>query len=277
MKKILYLIISFLTISCIDDVKLDLKENTEQLVIDASINWFKGNDGKQQKIVLTKSTNFYEYSVPTVSGAKVQINDDLGNLYIFVDSKKNGEYLCSNFKPEINKKYFLTIIYKNESYISEAILQKTPAIEDIIQKEEGGVFGQSLEVKPYFQDNIDEENYYMFRFKKRKVNLQPDYQVIRDRFFNGNKGFGIFSEDSDKASEKLVKGDTLNIQFYGIDKRNYEFLNKLFEQIGNGGGNPFSTVPTNSVGNIINTTNSENFAYGYFRLSEVDEVNYVVK
>lgn len=36
------------------------------------------------------------------------------------------------------------------------------------------------------------------------------------------------------------------------------------------GGSPFQTTPSGVRGNIVNQTNSKNFAYGYFRLSEVD-------
>ncbi|WP_264537857.1 hypothetical protein [Flavobacterium sp. N1736] len=43
------------------------------------------------------------------------------------------------------------------------------------------------------------------------------------------------------------------------------------------GGSPFSIPPGNIRGNIVNTSDANNYAFGYFRLCEADKVSYVVK
>lgn len=46
---------------------------------------------------------------------------------------------------------------------------------------------------------------------------------------------------------------------------------------GNTGGGPFQSPPATVRGNIINTTQPENFPLGYLSLSEYDTVNYIVQ
>ena len=88
--------------------------------------------------------------------------------------------------------------------------------------------------------------------------------------------FGIHTSVKDDKKEALKKGDTLNIRLTEITKESYNFYRILFNQTG-GGGSTFGTVPANARGNITNTTNKKNYPYGYFQLSLMSEVNYVVK
>jgi hypothetical protein len=46
---------------------------------------------------------------------------------------------------------------------------------------------------------------------------------------------------------------------------------------GSSSGGPFATPPATIRGNIVNQTNSKNFALGYFTLSETDYKNYLVQ
>jgi hypothetical protein len=46
---------------------------------------------------------------------------------------------------------------------------------------------------------------------------------------------------------------------------------------GNNGGGPFQSPPATLRGNIINATNFDNYALGYFRLSETDSGNYIIE
>ena len=46
---------------------------------------------------------------------------------------------------------------------------------------------------------------------------------------------------------------------------------------GSNNGSPFQSPPATVRGNIINNTNFDNYALGYFSVSEVDTQNYVVQ
>jgi hypothetical protein len=78
------------------------------------------------------------------------------------------------------------------------------------------------------------------------------------------------------SDEDLKAGDMVNIRLYGISKRYYDYFRKLLAASGANNG-PFQTAPGSVRGNIINRTHFENFAYGYFRISEVDVKDYRIQ
>ena len=62
MKKLALYIVLFLAIissSCEDVIAVDLNTAPPKLVVTAAINWKKGTSGKQQKVILTTTTGFY--------------------------------------------------------------------------------------------------------------------------------------------------------------------------------------------------------------------------
>lgn len=286
MKKLFLFLILTLFFSCIDEVTLDLKNNENRLVIDANIDWIIGTTGTEQQIIITKSANFYDKDIPIVKDAKVKIIDDLGQVFIF-KYIEDGVYKCYDFIPFVGRKYQLHVEYQGEKYFAENTLLKTPVLDvnKVTQKEDGGVFGNSLEFKAFFQDEEKEQNYYLFKYKeipsdttRVKTKIQPNYQVIPDKFFNGKQMFGIYTSEEDDNKDKLKKDDTLNIRLKEITKESYNFYRILFDQTGNAGsGNAFGTVPANARGNIVNTTNKDNYPYGYFQLSLMSEIKYAVK
>lgn len=98
----------------------------------------------------------------------------------------------------------------------------------------------------------------------------PQYQVEDDDNDNGNLITMYYS------NVDLKPGDKMDIKLYGLSRRYYEYFNKLLGASGNDDG-PFATTPTKVRGNITNQTNAKNYAFGYFRLSEVDTKSYTIK
>ena len=72
-------------------------------------------------------------------------------------------------------------------------------------------------------------------------------------------------------------GDTVTIKSYGINERFYNFMSLLLTQTNSDLGGPFETQPATLRGNIINQTTSSNFPLGFFRASEIDEVEYIIQ
>jgi len=61
--------------------------------------------------------------------------------------------------------------------------------------------------------------------------------------------------------EKLKAGDQVDFQLYEISKDYYNYMFKLTLATGID-GNPFPKIPSAVRGNIINQTNSNNYAFG---------------
>ncbi len=269
-KKILICFITVFIISCEDVVELDLPTTEPKLVIDASINWFKGTSGKEQAIKLSLSAPYYTNHVTLANNADVIITDSNNNTYFFIEDGNTGIYQNNNFTPIINETYTLNITFKGEEYIATETLKPVADIEYVEQNLEGGFSGEETEIKAFFTDPVEEENFYFFEFSP-SLNVTSTLSVLKDEFVNGNEIFGFYVE------EDLNPGESVVIRNYGVSQRFYEFMFVLLQQSGQSGGGPFETQPATVRGNCINQTNPENYPFGYFRLSEVSEINYTIE
>lgn len=263
------LLLSLIVTSCEDVIDLNLNTSEPRLVIDASINWLKGTNGAEQDIKLSLTAPYFDDTVTPANGAIVFVTDSANNQFDFVEDGNTGVYKNNSFIPTLNETYTLSIIYNSQNYVAVETLKSVVPIDFVEQKDNGGFSGEETELKAFYTDPMDEENYYFFEFNNsQKI---PSLEVYKDEFTNGNQIFGFYSEEDLKA------GDEILIRNYGISKRFYEFMFVLLQQNSDEGGGPFETQPATVRGNCINTTNPENFPLGYFRLSEVDEYIYTIQ
>ncbi|WP_338410575.1 DUF4249 domain-containing protein [uncultured Flavobacterium sp.] len=278
MIKFIYKIVTFIVliifviiscISCEDVVDIELNTDNPRLVIEASIIWKKGTIGNEQKIKISTTTDFYSTTIPVVSGATVFITDS-SNTYSFIENIGTGEYFCSNFNPVINETYVLTVMHNGETYTATEKLTAVPIIDSVGQTENGGFLGTEIEIKFFFQDDAAVHNFYFYQFNSNFSQL-PEYDVNDDNFFQGNQMFGLYT------NEKMEVGDELTFTLHGISERYFNYLNILLSLSGGNGGSPFSTPPATLRGNFVNQTNSNNFVFGYFSVSETDVNSYIVQ
>ena len=271
MRQFIYIfIISIFIFSCEDVIEIDLPTAEPKLVIDASINWFKGTTGNEQAIKLSLSAPYFDSEVPPANNASVTITDTNSNSFVFIEDSDTGIYQNDTFIPEINGIYNLVIIYDGEMYTATETLKSVSEIEFVEQNLEGGFSGEETEIKAFFNDPGDEENYYFFEFIP-SIDVIPTLDTFKDEFVNGNEIFGFYVE------EDLDPGENVIIRNHGVTERFYEFMFVLLQQSGDAGGGPFETQPATVRGNCINQTNPEDFPFGYFRLSEVSEFMYTVE
>lgn len=257
-------------ISCEDVIDVDLPQSEPKLIIDASINWYKGTSGNTQAIRLSLSAPYFNKNVPPANGALVKITNSQNDEFIFIEDGSTGIYRNNNFNPVIDGTYLLTIDYNGEIYIGVETLKSVSPIIRVEQSKSGGFLGEDYEIKAYTKDPLDEENYYLVEFSNDIPTL-PILEVFNDEFVNGNEIFAYFSE------EDLEAGNEIKVRTYGTSEHFYEFMFILLQQTSQEGGGPFETQPATVRGNCINTTNKENYPLGYFRLSEVDEFTYIIQ
>ena len=274
MKNILRVTVLLLTallfITCEDVVNVGLDSSEPRLVVEASINWRKENNGDWQVIRLTTSTDYYDAETPVATGATIYITNSRQNQFDFYElpGENAGVYLCENFIPTVGETYTLIIRYKNEVYEATETLMPTPDLQEVIQTKEGFRDNQ-LTIKAFFNDPANETNYYMHGF--RREDHGPEYGVFNDEFVNGNYTYTV------RIFEDLVRGEELNIDLYGISPRYYDYMNKIFITTAETNLGPFQVAPADIRGNIVNKTNPDNYPYGYFFLSEVSTIDYIVQ
>ena len=256
--------------SCEDVIEVELNEAEPRLVIEASINWLKNTTGNEQEIKLSLSAPFFDDEIPPANGATISITDSDNTVFNFIEDTNSGIYKNSNFIPVINGTYRLNIVYEGEIYTATETLKSVVPIDFIEQNNDGGFSGEDIELKAFYTDPVDEENYYFFEFLSDLTSV-PTLEVYEDRFTNGNQIFGFYSE------EDITAGNVVRIRNHGVSESFYEFMFLLLQQGSQDSGGPFETQPASVRGNCINETNPDNFPFGYFRLSEVDEVLYTIQ
>ena len=268
--KIVLILIGFLIISCEDVIDVDLDTATPRLVIDASIDWVKGTSGNEQKIVLSTSTGYYSPTFPTVSGADITVTNTAGTIFTFIESGNTGEYICTDFQPVIGETYQMTLLLNGETYSATETLTSAPDImETIEQDNEGGMGGDEIEITFYYQDDPLATNFYLFGIRSPRVAF-PQYEIEDDEDSQGNIVPEYYSH------EDLKPGDVVNIRLYGISEQYYNYMNKLIIASGADTG-PWPATPSAVRGNVVNQSNGQNFAFGYFRLAEVAIRDYTIQ
>lgn len=262
-------VVLFVT-GCEKAINVPLKTASPRLVIDASIDWVKNTAGNEQKIVLSTTTGYYSSEFPSVSGAKITVTNPSNTVFEFVETPGTGQYMCSNFLPVIGQTYNLKIVLNGETYTASETFTPVPEIEDNIdQNNKGGEAGDEIEITFSYKDNASQTNSYLNSITQPHSPF-PELEVEDDEHTNGNLMQESYSH------EKLKAGDQVDFKLYGISKSYYNYLFKLILATGND-GNPFPTIPSAVRGNITNQTNSSNYAFGYFRLAEVDTKSYTIK
>lgn len=273
--KIFSVAFSLLLMSCTDVIEVNVPEAPPRLVIEASMDWQKGTLGNSQTVKLSLSTPYFDNLIESpVTGASVKvINNESQAEVIFTDSN-NGNYITDSFDPVMGDSYTLMVNYDGDLYLATETMTSVSPISDVFQSTENGFNKDALEVNIEFFDPAGEENFYLSKFQRRGDKFQTLFD-LKDEFTDGNK-MSIFYEkleNEDSGETEFQPGDIVDIELLGLSDRYYNYIKLLIEQSQSGG--PFSAIPAEIKGNCINQTHPENYAFGYFRVSEVDKRVYI--
>ncbi|TDS20752.1 uncharacterized protein DUF4249 [Maribacter caenipelagi] len=279
MKNYIKLLLALFTVAltgCEDVIDVDVQTDTLRLVVEASLDWEKGTTGNEQLITLRTSTPFFDTESTNVTGAEVSVtNNATGEVFLFTD-QNNGTYTTSTFEPQLEATYTLEILYDGERYIAEDTMNPVPDITDIYQDTEDGFDDETIELHIVFTDFEEEGDNYLFKFE-RPQDLLPTLETGDDEFINGNEvdWWYEIDDDEDEEIQPLLPGDVVNISMHGISRSYFNYIDIVIDQMG--GVGIFEATPVDVKGNCINTTNPDNYAHGYFRVTQTNKATYTVQ
>lgn len=267
MKKTIYFILFFCSLfftSCEEVIDLDLDHYEKRVVINANI--FVG-ENEYNKIRMYYSAPFYATEYEYITAAEISIKDLNSNeTFPFVYSE-NGFYVNNSFVPNTDSEYELNISYNNNTYKALTKVTKAPAIENVEQINNSGFSGKDYEIRFYYQDDPEEENFYLNQETDEK---EKNFYVGNDQFTNGNLMYDVYFAEEDQL------GETIHFAIAKIDKPFYNYLNKMFSNAASA-GNPFATPNGTLKGNIQNLTNNNEFPLGYFNIAKREKVSYTIQ
>lgn len=254
----------FVFTGCEEVVDLDLDQHDKKVVIDA--NLFVG-ENDYNKIKVFYSSPFYADGYQYITTATVTITDLVSlQVYPFTYTT-NGNYKNDEFVPDTMRDYQLNVSFNDNNYKAVSKVTQAPTIDEIEQINDAGFTGNSYEIRFYYQDDPNADDYYLSQIKTTDEN---EFNISNDQFTNGNRTNDLFFADEDQL------GKTIYYTLATIDKDYYNYLNKLFSNAATA-GNPFAT-PTGTVkGNITNTTNTANYPLGYFHIAKRESATYTIK
>ncbi|MGI9551870.1 MAG: DUF4249 family protein [Aurantibacter sp.] len=266
--KISALLLAIALTSCEDQITVPLQTAQERLVVEASLDWEKGTMGNVQTIRLSKSTPFFDTTTNTaVTGASVKVtNAASGAEFIFTD-QNNGEYRATDFMPVIGQPYTLEIIHEGETYTATETLNAVPDINRLTETKEEGESEDYPEVHVFFDDPPEEGNHYLFKFHQ-SIDQIPSLEEFDDEFVNGNEIDWWYEIEEEETTQAIV----LDIELYATSEVYNDYLRILVNQ--SGGVGIFDSTPVALKGNCINLTNPDNYAHGFFRVTQFVKTSY---
>jgi len=263
-----YLLPILVGISCEEPIDVTLPEAETQLVIDAIIGYDQSNGSPQTtgQVKLTLTSPFFASGTSPVEGANASIIDVASGAVFVLAESEPGTFTEGFPEVEFEKEYTLEVTYENQVFQAAGRLIPTAAIDKV---EQGDRFlfdpDEETEVIVTFTDIPDQRNHYLFSFGF------GNFLVTDDEFYqNSNLTFSYFYED-------VRPNDELTITVLGVDEGFANYMDQVIVQSGEDGGGPFAVPPATVRGNIINVTNPDNFAFGYFSISEFNSVALTVK
>ena len=275
-------------ISCEDIITPELPTNDPILVVDAWLN----NLNEEQKIILSSTQDYLDStSSPSVSGAIVQVSDNLGNVFDFVESVP-GEYVwqptnLKNNLGDVGSSYTLNIQHDGKEIIAQSTMNRTSIIDSINfvrgqfpegsyyaefwSREEAGI-GDAYWIKSYvngiYQNGLDDIITCIDAGASSEgavIDGIPFIPPIR-------RGITRFETDDDgDFISPFNKGDSIYVEIHSVTYEAFDFLNKTSIQINRPGGFgelfavSLSNVPTN-----LQVVNDNRFpVVGFFNISAV--------
>ena len=260
MKKKFLIIPAFILLisSCTERIDIELDETYTRLVVFGSIT----TDTTRHFVDLsTTSSYYYNEAPPKVSGASVEISDDLGNVETLTEVAPGKYATSSGFAAVVGRIYTLRIelqeaINGHKTYTASSEVNQIFPIDSIglVHQPDWGEKG-FYEVTCYYQDPPSRDIYMFNIFKNGELLTDTinDRFISDDAFFNGNytNGIGVGYLDQSDEREVLRPGDTVTFQGCNIPEEYFNFVLEL--QSETGFQTPlFSGPPANVKSNINN-------------------------
>lgn len=261
--------LSILTlISCEEVIDLDLPSKEPRLVVEANIDYSPASDLPQDfEFKLTKSAPFYDAQIQPATNAKVFIEHNEFGIINFEEEGEAGIYKGKNI-PLIQPYEELTlhIEYNGEIYkAKEKYIPNNPSSLYISQSKRA-LFGEEyyevvLNFKDSIDDSIDENSLNYYLVERKRNDTKSQIHIQNNELSKGNTLQSIYLDEDSAVN------DTISFNHYRISKNYFHYLRMIIESMNNGGG-PFQ-VPVGKIkGNVLNITNPDKPALGYFRVTK---------
>lgn len=266
----------FIFSACEEVIDLNIPSKEPRLVVEANFDYDSSESFQQNfEVKLTQSAPFYDAKIQPASNASVYLEHPSAGTIPFEEIGQSGIYTSIIDIPviTIGESPILHIDYKNEKYEARETFIANNSLPSIDQKISTFFGNQYYDITLNFQDKEYTDtpetayNYYLIERKRNEEKLELSIQ--NNELTKGGLLKSTYLDEDSKV------GDSLYFNHYRIPKNYYQYLKMILESINNGGG-PFQ-IPVGKIkGNILNTTNPEKPALGYFRITQKHTLHHTI-
>jgi len=231
-----FFILAFIAAGCIEtinDIHMDFTRT--RLVVEGYIS----TDTARQMVKLSKLGDaLMKEPVQTVSGASVTISDGTTTYGLTEDKTVKGTYYTTpDVFGVVGHNYTLRITNVDinndqvkEEYTAQSSIKRLNPIDSIhlIYNSINPDF-KGWSVNLYALDPDEGRNFYLIKILKNNKLLTDSifkYSVTDNWGFEGKyfDGFQVYFLEEKRKEEKLIPGDTVTVEMYGIDENYYSFI-----------------------------------------------------
>ncbi len=283
MKNIIIILISITVLSaCSEEVDLTLPEPTDRLVVEGRLEARVDGGGTDQILRLTSIGNYFNTNpADGITDAIVTLTDGNGETFDYIQQEnQNGTYLLNDFIAEVGNTYTLDIFWNDSHYQAKETIVECPPLDRVYQvfEEENTFEDGGLKLAIDFTDPSGRPNYYfweLFVDGENILRVDPGNSgnvIAKDDLFDGQQIRGYLPNE-----ERIFEpGEEVLVKQIGLSAQAFDFYLQIFQQTGQTGA--FIDVPPAMInGNIVNLTNKENYALGFFSASQIDTQQYTIQ
>jgi hypothetical protein len=238
--------VSLIAGSCQKVIDLKLGDQSGDLVIEANVTDAVG----VQTIRLTRNVPFTNTNTyPGVSGAKITVTDQDGQVYPFPESSTPGTYTNSILLGKVGHTYTLAVTVDSITYTATSTLPvKVPLDSVTVESDNYHPGANHRKVTVHYKDPAGIANQYYFRVWDNGAQQKTIY-TINDRFTDGND----VSEDLLRSQDdtEIVVGDTVEIEMQCIDDLVYQYWFAQRQVQNSGGGITPANPPSNITPSVL--------------------------
>lgn len=291
--KYIFLISITAIVACDDQIFPKLTDAPIALVVDAWIT----NHPREQVIYLTRSQSYFDNTTPLPAiGAQVNVIDNNGNDFTFVDNDSKGAYVWTPSTGQsfgnIGDDYSLTINFEGETFVSQSKMNRVPLVDSItFSFEPKDAFSPDRFFGEFWSRDLlgPGDTYWIKAFKNGQLLSKPsEINLAYDAAFSAGgdadsddkpfippiRGNVNPSEEEDNGDSvsPYIDGDSLYVEIHSINEPAFNFLTQVVIQTDRPGGfaelfaKPLSNVSTNITNQ---NANSETIVLGFFNVAAV--------
>ncbi|MGI4872519.1 MAG: DUF4249 domain-containing protein [Janthinobacterium lividum] len=241
---------------CEKVVNLDLKTSASQLVIEGNLV----DDNRPCQVSLSTSANYTDTNTfAPVAGATVTLADNAGSTETLREATP-GQYTGATIKGVSGRTYTLRVATGGTSYVAVSTLPAPVVPFEKLSTQLSAIGSNNIQAVVDYTDPTGVGNSYLFR-QYRNGRLNTTIFLQNDQFTDGKhitqtlRTMGGGSNDPNNLN-KLVSGDSLQVEMQNLDPSAYEYFRTLNLIIATGAAP--STTPANPKSNFSGG------ALGYF-------------